>query len=115
MREATKTLIVVKTQFEGIHSWDKCPYNDVKFLCWPHRHIFHVIMKIKVSHDDRELEFIRVKRELEEYLKLFPLNLGSRSCEMIAKEIAMYFTPIFPVYMISVFEDEESGSEVYFE
>jgi hypothetical protein len=115
MRRPFKTLIVVKSQFEGIHSWDKCPHDDVSFLRWPHRHIFHVTLKIEVSHDDRELEFIRVKRELEEYLKLFPLDLKSTSCEMLAKEIGMYLTPMFPVYMVSVFEDEENGSEVYFE
>ena len=115
-----KTLIVVKSQFEGIHSWPDCPHEDVSFLRHPHRHVFHVTLKIKVSHDDRELEFIKVKRELENalailYYDIYHKNegLGSKSCEMIAKEIGSFFAS-FPVHMISVFEDNESGAEVYF-
>lgn len=114
MRNPIKTLIVVKSQFEGIHSWDNCPHEDVKFLRWPHRHIFHVTMKVEVSHDDRELEFIRVKRKLNQFLKSFDTDLGSTSCEMLAKQIGMFFVPIFPVEMVSVFEDNENGAEVYF-
>lgn len=107
------TLIVVKSQFEGIHAWPDCPHDDVGFLRHPHRHIFHVTLKIKVSHDDRELEFIRVKRKLNYFLNTFDINLTSTSCEMLAKEIGTYFFP-FPVYMVSVFEDGENGAEVYF-
>ena len=113
-REPIKTLIVVKGQFEGIHAWNKCPHDDVDFLRHPHRHIFHVVMKVEVFHDDRQLEFIQVKRRLESFLNNYSLDLGSTSCEMLAKQIGMFFVPIFPVHMVSVFEDDENGSEVYF-
>ena len=113
--EPSKTLIVVKSQFEGIHAWDKCPHDDVGFLRHPHRHIFHVTMKVEVSHDDRQLEFIQVKRKLTQFLNsLDVLNLGSTSCEMLAKQIGRFFVPIFPVNMVSVSEDEENSAEVYF-
>jgi len=114
MEQVIKTLIVVKGQFEGIHAWEKCPHDDVGFLRHPHRHIFHVVMKVEVFHHDRQLEFIKVKRSLNRFLKTFDIDLGSNSCEMLAKQIGMVFVPIFPVHMVSVFEDDESGSEVYF-
>jgi len=117
MRNSTETLIVVISQFEGIHSWPDCPYEDVAFLRHPHRHIFHVIMKIEVYHDDRELEFIRIKRELEEILLTFyhGKDLGSMSCEMLAEKLGMHFIGFsYPVHMVSVFEDGENGAEVYF-
>ena len=113
-REPIKTLIVVKSQFEGIHAWDKCPHEDVSFLRYPHRHIFHVVMKVEVFHDDRQLEFIQVKRKLNQFLKTLDINLGSTSCEMLAKQIGGFFIPIFPVHMVSVSEDDENGAEVYF-
>ena len=112
-----KTLIVVKSQFEGIHRWEQCPYDDVKFLRWSHRHIFHVKLKIEVSHADRDLEFIQVKRQLESLLtnNYQGKNLGSMSCEMIAEKIGMHFIGLLgTVNMVSVSEDEENSAEVYF-
>jgi hypothetical protein len=117
MIERVLTLIVVKGQFEGIHNWPNCPHNGVDFLRVPHRHIFHVTAKFKVSHDDRELEFILTKRSLENYLfqSYHRFDLGPKSCEMLAKEIGNYLNDnIGPIYMVSVSEDDENGSEVYF-
>lgn len=115
--EASKTLIVVKSQFEGIHSWPDCPYDDVSFLRHPHRHIFHVTLKMEVTHDDRELEFIQVKRILEDLLSrnYNRKNLYNLSCEMMSKNIGMHFIGMgLKVHVVSVFEDNENGAEVYF-
>lgn len=115
--KAIKTLIVVKGQFEGIHCWPECPYEGVSFLRVPHRHIFHVVAKIEVTHDDREIEFILAKRTLGNFLYEFyhRHDLGSKSCEMLAKEIGEHLNGhVGPVYMISVSEDEENSSEVFF-
>jgi len=118
MTEPIKTIIFVKAQFEAIHSWPNCPHIDVAFLCCPHRHVFHVKLKLHVSHDDREHEFIRVKRTLEGHLRFNyeGSDLGSKSCEMIAKEIGIYFNQnVGKVHSVSVSEDNENGAEVYYE
>lgn len=80
-----KTAIKVTTDFEGIHSWPDAP-AAVGFLSVPHRHKFFVSLTIAVEHDDRELEFFLVQRELKSWLPT-TVNLGLMSCEMIAKDI----------------------------
>jgi len=110
-----KRYIVVKTQFEGIHSWPECPYGDVSFLRFPHRHIFHVTVRVSVS-DSRDIEFIRFKRKLDSWInsKLILFGscdafLGTVSCEDICDKIHEAFPEA--VY-IQVMEDNENGAEL---
>jgi hypothetical protein len=111
MTHSTKVYIVVQTTFEGIHSWPGCPHEDVAFLRNPHRHIFHVKMKFEVTHDDRELEFIKVKREVTQYIhdEMNSTDMGSMSCEMIALDLLTTFPH---ACFASVYEDGENGAEV---
>lgn len=108
--------VIVKFRFEGIHSWPKCPYTDVKFLRDPHRHIFHVTAMKAVRHNDREVEIIRLKREMEKYVRSlgkynpdYGLLLGSLSCEMIAQK----FVEAFELESCTVLEDGENGAVVW--
>ena len=103
--------VIVRLQFEAIHHWPECPYDDVDFLRHPHRHIFHVEAKALVFHDDRDVEFIRLKRDLEEHMKVWyhGTNIGRKSCEMIAVEILNAYPGLTSV---KVFEDNENGAEV---
>ena len=106
------TYIIVRTQFEATHSWPNCPHEDVKFLRNEHRHIFHVEVKIKVTHNDRELEFIRVKREITDLLNnVLGSKLESMSCEDIALFVCNTY-PQWPIKSVSVFEDNENGAMV---
>jgi len=59
---------------EGVHKYpgaDTDPmlatgdWDDVSFLGYPHRHIFHFRVCIEVFHNDRDIEFIQFKRWLE--------------------------------------------------
>ena len=106
----TKT-IVIKTQFEGIHQWPDCNIPEVHFLRNPHRHIFHVTMKFKVDHNNREKEFIVAKRQLEDVLRIdyADKDLGAMSCEDIAEKLMAHFQASY----VSVFEDNENGAEIY--
>ena len=88
-----KTYIVVKNQFEGIHRYKDAP-EQVLFLRGYHRHIFNVKTKIEVFHDDRELEFIIVKRAIDNFLKSKTENtegeywfMENLSCEQVARQI----------------------------
>ena len=113
-----KTGIIVTTQFEGIHYYTNAP-EEVSFLRNSHRHIFHVKAEIEVFHDDRELEFILVKRAINEYLKDYATNLNYKSCEMIAKMIQDFIKQKYPTpkhlerdrfVNVEVWEDGENGA-----
>ena len=101
--------IVIKTQFTAIHQWSDCPHKEVSFLRNPHRHIFHVTMKWKVTHNDRDKEFIVMKNRVNTFIRNnWDRNfLGNMSCEMMAETLSATFNADF----VSVFEDNENGAE----
>ena len=88
--------IKVKFQKEGVHKFpgaDKDPkyatgnWDDVSFLGYPHRHVFHFYVTLGVTHNDRDVEFIQFKRELERLYTKNVLHLDYQSCEMIAEDL----------------------------
>ena len=113
---------------EGIHKYTAAledtklatgDWDDVSFLGYPHRHIFHFKVWIEVFHDDRDIEFIQFKRWLE---RLYAgvdssgsvLQLDYKSCEMIADDLAYTIRDEYPgrYIKISVAEDKENGCEI---
>jgi len=119
MRE--QRFIFVTFQKEGIHSYPDAP-EGVEFLRHPHRHIFHFRVDIEVWNDDREIEFILFKRELEaqysrETVGLSKyLHLDYKSCEMLADDLAEYIREEYPGrdLKIEVSEDGENGAVTYY-
>ena len=115
-----ETFIVVSDQFPALHAWTDCPYEEVAFLRTPHRHVFHVKVKVKVTHDDRAVEFFMLKNSLSKMLHdLYAhRDLGSLSCEMLCHNIKNDLRYNYPdpleIHSISVFEDNENGAEVVF-
>ena len=110
----TTTRIWVTFEKEGIHKYpaaEKIP--GVEFLAFPHRHIFKFKVTIDVFHDDRDLEFILFKRELEQLYQGM-LELNYKSCEMIARELLTYITTkyIGRTVIVEVSEDGENGAEL---
>lgn len=105
------TTIFVTTQFEGIHCYPDAP-DEVAFLRSPHRHMFHVRATLEVFHDDRELEFILVKRALDQFVTGDALQ--HRSCEMIAREILNFLRAKYGVRSsaVEVSEDGENGATI---
>jgi hypothetical protein len=100
--------VVIKLQHEGIHNWPECPFDDVAFLRNPHRHIFHITAKKDVRHDDRDVEIIKLKREMLEYLQeAITINMHSMSCEMLARNLGRRFQ----LSSCEVLEDGENGAE----
>lgn len=115
-----KSMIWVSFQKEGIHCYPAAAtipaLDDVKFLSYPHRHIFHFKVWIEVFHDDRDIEFIQFKRWLEACYTNGTLELNYKSCEMIARELHSRITSEFPIreVWISVSEDNENGCFIKF-
>ena len=113
----TKTGIVVNLQVEGVHCWPECDVDGVEFLKNEHRHMFHICGKKEVSHDDREIEIIDLKRQIWSYLmgeyKMAKspecCTFGRMSCEAIARLL----TDKFGLYYCSVLEDGENGAEIF--
>ena len=112
--------IKVKFQKEGVHKFpgaDKDPkyatgkWDDVSFLGYPHRHVFHFYVTLGVTHNDRDVEFIQFKRELERLYNKNVLQLDYQSCEMIAEDLINYIEQKYPnrAVRVEVYEDDENG------
>ena len=113
--------IWVKFAKEGIHKYPAALTDpnlatggpdDVSFLGYPHRHMFHFKIQIEVFHDDRDIEFIQFKRWLESLYSDGTLQLNFRSCEMISDDLAEKIKDKYPNrdVVIDVSEDDENGS-----
>ena len=91
-------------------------WDDVSFLGYAHRHIFHFRVEISVTHNDRDIEFIQFKRWLESLYSDGTPELNHRSCEMIAEELAETILTKYPKreLKISVAEDNENGANMHF-
>jgi uncharacterized protein YqgQ len=113
---SAQKLIWVTFQKEGIHCYPAAP-EGVEFLKHPHRHMFHFRVGIQVFHDDRELEFILFKRELEALYADETLQLDYKSCEMMAEDLAKYIIGQYPnrFLEIEVSEDGENGCKVTYD
>ena len=106
-----KISIIVKLKVEGIHRWKECNIDEVSFLRNTHRHVFYITCKKKVSHQDRDIEVIKFKRQIQSYLFSkygMPCDFKEMSCEMIAFNIFQEFKLI----SCEVLEDGENGAEV---
>jgi hypothetical protein len=117
LKYKTSTTIIVKFAVDGIHNFPAAEelYPEVGFLQYPHRHMFHFTAAIKVTHSDRDKEFICVKRDMINYLtnRYFDtcqrtLIFDSKSCEMLAEEILNQFD----CEWVEVWEDNENGARV---
>ena len=111
----TSRTIFVTFQKEGIHRYPEAPAG-VEFLQYPHRHIFHFRVTIDVFHNDRDIEFILFKRELEGLYSEATLQVDYKSCEMLAEDLIDYISKKYPGRKIEVevSEDGENGATLGF-
>lgn len=106
--------VFVTTQFEGVHRWKDAP-NQVKFLRDYHRHMFNVLLEIEVFDEDRDIEFVLLKKQLNAFIKEdFENSYLDYSCETMAKRILLYMLNIYKnrAMLCSVSEDGENGAIV---
>lgn len=139
MENKVNRSIWVTFKKEGIHKYPAAlddpklktgDWDDVSFLGYPHRHIFHFRVRIQVWHNDRDIEFIQFKRWLE---RLYSgantegskesgstdsevLLLDYKSCEMIADELYEKISAKYPgrFVEIEVAEDGENGCNIFY-
>lgn len=119
--ESVYRTIFIQTSFEGIHRYPNAP-EGVEFLASPHRHMFGVCLEVEVYHDDRELEFILLKRSVNNWIKSkqdeFGIwNMGAMSCEQVANWLIKNVKEELPngnkrYVKATVDEDGENGAVV---
>jgi hypothetical protein len=119
-------MIWVTFRKEGIHKYPAAltdpklatgGEDDVSFLGYPHRHIFHFQVAIEVFHDDRDIEFIQFKRWMEKLYSEKTLQLDFKSCEMMSDDLYVEIAKRYPgrTVEIEVSEDGENGSKAKYE
>ena len=112
--------IFITFQKEGIHKYPAAAtdpkLSSVSFLGSPHRHIFHFRVTLDVFHNDRDVEFIMFKRELEALYGNGTLQMDFKSCEMLAEELIEYISKKYSGRNISVevSEDGENGATLFY-
>lgn len=122
----TSSMIWVTFRKEGLHKYPAAledpklatgGADDVSFLGYIHRHIFHFKVAIEVFHDDRDIEFIQFKRWLEALYADGTLQLDYKSCEMICDDLAQMINQKYPGRKIelTVSEDGENGATISYE
>lgn len=110
--------IFITTTFEGVHRWADAPDGDVEFLRFPHRHLFHVRIEVLVAHDERQIEFLTFKSQVDDWLfnNLSWANVGllELSCEAMARMLWTAMNEEFGMFPVSitVSEDGENGATV---
>ncbi len=111
-----KREIFVTFEKEGIHKYPAALTDpklaDVSFLGHPHRHMFKFRVTVEVTHNDRDIEFILFKRELEGLYVGDVMKIDYKSCEMLAEELINYILDKYPgrSVTVEVSEDGENGA-----
>lgn len=102
-----KRLIVVKFTYAATHRWENCNIEEVSYLKYPHRHLFHIEMHKEVNHNDRDIEIIMFKESAFKWLENhFKSDFGTNSCESIAEALL----DAFKCDLVQVLEDNENGA-----
>jgi hypothetical protein len=119
-----KTFIYANIQKEGFHNFPEAATlpqfatgdkYDVSHLALRHMHYFFIKVWIEVTHSNRDVEFIQLRRRLEEYYGPGTVEFGSKSCEMIAEDLkGMLQHYYLGEIRIDVSEDNLNGAYVEF-
>ncbi len=110
------TEVWVRYTVEGWHNWpDAPPHRD--YLAAPHRHLFHVEVRVPVTHSDREVEFHDLLAFCRESGRGPGGHMGRASCEMMAAKLAVGIVDHFNVSytVVTISEDGECGATLTYE
>lgn len=119
--QGKKTFVYVTFAKEGYHAYPEAGTDpnlatgdqyDVSHLAHRHFHYFYFKVWIAVAHDNRDIEFIQLRRWLEGLYNTGTLELNNMSCEMISDALYNEITRKYPnrEVRIDVSEDNINGS-----
>jgi hypothetical protein len=92
--------------FPGAHTDPSL--QSVSYLAHLHHHMFKITVEMQVFHDEREVELHQFRRWIASLYPDQPMNLGSRSCETIARELHGTIHARYPGRAISIHVDEDA-------
>jgi 6-pyruvoyl-tetrahydropterin synthase len=104
----------VQFRFDAVHVWPDAPDGPEWFLRENHRHEFRVTVWVEQRHDDRDVEYVGLKRAMQRKFN-GEMNLGHKSCEMIAKDVIAHVRELVGsdrAVRAEVLEDGENGAYV---
>lgn len=115
--------VYVPFQKEGYHMYPGADINpslatgdeyDVSHLGARHFHYFHFKVWVEVKHENRDIEFIQLRRWLESLYNIGSLELNGKSCEMLADDLYKKIHERYPdsEIRIDVSEDNINGAYV---
>ena len=111
--------IYTKFSIEGFHQWKDVPkHSSEDYLQHRHRHMFYFKCSVEALDDDREIEFIALRRKIKGFIINnfgIPAEFKGMSCEMIGKLVIDYLQSLYGDkrrYNVDVSEDNESGAVV---
>ena len=119
-----KTFVYTTFQKEGYHYFpdaDKNPLYatgdryDVSHLGTKHFHYFNFKVWIEVTHENREIEFIQLRRWIEDQYTSQSLELNGKSCEMLSDDLYHILTKKYPNKEIRIDISEEGINGSYTE
>jgi 6-pyruvoyl-tetrahydropterin synthase len=112
--------VYCRTRFIGFHCWPGAP-EEVWYLRAAHRHEFHVEVAVKVEHDDRDVEFQTLRKDVDAIIELAKLGHPQTpeeykmSCEMFADVIYNKLKFLsYNVHYVDVSEDGENGARIVY-
>lgn len=118
-----KTTTEVRVRFvqTGMHDWPQA-HGERVYLASPHRHVFHIEVRLRVGHGDRQVEFHDLQQHGRAELNklahdILPdgrYDFRNMSCEHIALALLQRLKATYPQQWIAVgvSEDGECGALV---
>ena len=119
-----KTFVYCTFQKEGYHFFPGANVNplyatndkyDVSHLAQKHMHYFNFKVWVEVTHDNRQIEFIQLRRWLENLYSDGILELNHQSCEMMSDALFLKLTEKYPNKEIRIDISEEGINGSYTE
>ena len=119
-----KTFLYCTFQLEGYHKYpdaDKLnhtatgDYLDVSHLALRHFHYFNFKVWVEVKHDNRDIEFIQLRRMITKMYNEREIELDYKSCEMISNDLWKFLSKKYPSSEIRIDVSEEGINGSYTE
>ena len=108
--------VVATYKIQGFHNWPDAK-GEVDFLSFKHRHLFHIKVVARVSHDNRDVEILDMQTLIIEAIaanyeaERLGVLFESDSCEQIARKIALtLMEDNLRIAEVEVLEDGENGA-----
>ncbi len=124
MTATTTKFVYTSIQREGYHCFPEAATDpkyatgdeyDVSHLALKHMHYFFIKVWVEVKHSNRDIEFIQLRRWLENLYGSATLSLNSKSCEMIAEDLYVELSAKYPESIIKIDVSEDNINGAYLE